>query len=94
MRFYSKQPRYYGGIDLHARTMDVCLLDQGGEILLHRTMKTSPDALLNAIAPDRDQMVVAAECMCTWDLARRFVRRRRHPVCPRPCPLHEGHPWR
>ena len=67
MRFSSKQHGYYCGIDLHARTLYVCILDQGGEILLHRPMKTSPDALLNAIAPDRDQMVVAAECMCTWD---------------------------
>jgi transposase len=66
MRFYSKPHRYYCGVDLHARTMYVCILDQGGEILLHRTMKTSPDALLKAIAPYRDHMVVAAECMFTW----------------------------
>jgi transposase len=66
MRFYSKQHRYYCGIDLHARTMYVCILDQGGEILLHRNMKTSPDALLKAIAPYRDHIVVAAECMFTW----------------------------
>ena len=90
MHFSSKQPRYACGIDLHARTMDGCILAQGGEILRHRPMKTSPDALLNAIAPDRDQMVVAAEGMFTWDLARRLVRRRRYPVRPRPCPLHEG----
>ena len=50
-RFYSKPHRYYCGIDWHARTMSVCILDQGGEILLHRPMKTSPDALLTAIAP-------------------------------------------
>jgi hypothetical protein len=67
MRFYSKQHRYYCGIDLHARTMYVCVLDQGGEMLLHRNMKTSPDALLQAIAPSRDHLVVAAECMFTWD---------------------------
>src|ERR671923_1322421 len=66
MRFYSKQHRYYCGIDWHARTMYVCILDQGGEILLHRHMKTSPDALLKAIAPYRDHLVVAAECMFTW----------------------------
>jgi hypothetical protein len=66
MRFYSKQHRYYCSIDLHARTMYVCILDQGGEMLLHRHMKTSPDALLNAIAPYRDHLVVAAECLFTW----------------------------
>jgi transposase len=66
MRFYSTQHRYDCGIDLHARTMSVCILDQGGEMLLHRKMKTSPDALLNAIAPYRDHIVVAAECLFTW----------------------------
>ena len=27
MRFYTKQHRYYCGIDLHARSMDVCIRD-------------------------------------------------------------------
>ena len=27
MRFYTKQHRYYCGIDLHARSMYVCVLD-------------------------------------------------------------------
>jgi transposase len=46
--------------------MYVCILDQSGEILLHRHMKASPEALLNAIAPYRDHIVVAAECLFTW----------------------------
>ncbi len=54
------------GIDLHARTMDVCILDQAGETLLHRNMTATPEALLKAIAPYRDQIVLAAECMFTW----------------------------
>jgi hypothetical protein len=28
MRFYDRQHRYYAGIDLHARTMHLCVLDQ------------------------------------------------------------------
>ena len=35
MRLYAKQHPFYCGIDLHARTMYVCILDQAGEILLH-----------------------------------------------------------
>ena len=69
MRFYTKQHSYYCGIDLHARTMYVCILDQASETLLHRNMPASPEALLKAIAPYRDQIVMAAECMLTWDLA-------------------------
>jgi transposase len=46
--------------------MYVCILDQAGETLLHRTMTASPEALLQAIAPYRAQIVLAAECMGTW----------------------------
>jgi transposase len=66
MRFYTKQHPFYCGIDLHARTMYVCILSQDGEVVLHRNMKASPDALLKAIAPYRDDMVIAVECIFTW----------------------------
>ena len=33
MRFYNAQHQFYCGIDLHARTMYVCILNQDGEIL-------------------------------------------------------------
>jgi transposase len=66
MRFYTKQHPFYCGIDLHARTMDLCILDQAGETLLHRHMTATPEALLKAIAPYRDQIVLAAECLFTW----------------------------
>jgi transposase len=66
MRFYNQQHRFYCGIDLHARSMYLCLLDQTGAILLHQNLPTSPEALLAAIAPYRDGLVVAAECMFAW----------------------------
>jgi transposase len=66
MRFYPKQPKYYCGIDLHARTMHVCVLNQAGEVLLHRHMKASPEPFLKAIAPDREDLVVCVECIFTW----------------------------
>ena len=30
MRFYTKQHQFYCGIDLHARTMYLCILNQDG----------------------------------------------------------------
>jgi len=66
MRFSTKQHPFYCGIDLHARTMDVCLLDQAGATLLHRNMPATPEALLKAIAPSREQIVLAAACMFPW----------------------------
>src|SRR5215475_13218399 len=66
MRFYTTQHPFYCGIDLHARTMYVCILSQSGEVLVHRNMKTDPDTFLKALAPYRQGLVVAVECMFTW----------------------------
>ena len=66
MRFYTRQHQYYCGIDLHARSMYLCLLNQAGEVLLHRNMRATPDAFLKAVAPYHDDLVVAVECMFTW----------------------------
>ena len=38
MRFYTSQHPFYCGIDLHARTMYVCVLSQDGEVMLRRGM--------------------------------------------------------
>jgi transposase len=65
-RFSTQQHQFYGGIDLHARTMYVCIVNQGGEVLVHRNMKAAPEAFLKAVAPYRDGLVVAVECMFTW----------------------------
>ena len=66
MRFYTQQHPFYCGIDLHTRTMYVCILDQSGEVLVHRNMKTDPETFLHVVAPYRQGMVVAVECMFTW----------------------------
>jgi transposase len=66
MRFYTQQHQFYCGIDLHARTMYSCILNHAGEIMLHRNMKASPEAFLKAIAPYREGLVVAVECIFTW----------------------------
>jgi transposase len=66
MRFYTKAHTYYCGIDLHARWMYLCVLDQQGEILLHRNLRACPEAFLKAIEPFRQDLVVAVECIFTW----------------------------
>src|SRR3990172_4824963 len=66
MRFYTKAHRYYCGIDLHAKTMYACILNQEGETVFHRNLPSTPDAFLKAIAPYRDDLVVAVECIFTW----------------------------
>ena len=66
MRFYSKQHQFYCGIDLHARTMYLCILNQAGEILVHRNMPAAPEPLLKTMAPYREDVVVCVECLFTW----------------------------
>ena len=66
MRFYTKQHRFYCGIDLHARSMYVCILDQAGEVLVHKNLPADPAAFLEVVAPYREDVVVAVECIFTW----------------------------
>jgi transposase len=66
MRFYTKQHPFSCGIDLHARTMYVCIVNHNGEILVHHNYNANPETFLKVIAPYREDMVVAVECMCTW----------------------------
>jgi transposase len=66
MRFYTQEHRYYCGIDLHARSMYVCILDTRGEVVLHRDLRTEPGRFIEAIKPYRDDIVVCAECMFSW----------------------------
>jgi len=66
MRFYTQQHEYYCGIDLHARSMYVCILDQTGAIRVHRNMKAGPEPFLDVIAPYRAGVAIAVECIFTW----------------------------
>ena len=86
MRFYTTQHQFYCGIDLHARTMYVCILNQDGEILLHRNMQASPETFLKAIAPYREDLVVAVACIFTWYWLADLCAQRRHALCPRAMP--------
>jgi len=66
MQFYTKQHKFYCGIDLHTKKMYICVLDEKGETREHRNMDTDPDTFLKAIEPFREDVVVAVECIFTW----------------------------
>jgi transposase len=66
MRFYTQQHDFYCGIDLHARSMYLCILDRDGKIVLHHNMACSPQLFLEAIAPFRGNLVVGVECIFCW----------------------------
>jgi transposase len=66
IRFYQRQHGFYAGIDLHARTMHVCVLDAAGTVVLDRNLPCHFETLLQAIAPFRDDIVIGVECMFGW----------------------------
>jgi len=65
MNFYTAQHNYYCGIDLHAKQMYVCILDQLGKVIIHKNIKATADSF-RPIIEDKKDLVVAVECMFTW----------------------------
>ena len=61
MRFYTQQHGYTCGIDLHARSLYVCILDDTGQSIIHKQIKATPDALLKLIQPYQEDLVIGVE---------------------------------
>ena len=59
MRFYTQNHQHVCGIDLHTKTMYLCILNESGEIILHTNMPTQPQ-------PFREDLVIGVECMFSW----------------------------
>jgi transposase len=66
MRFYIQKHQHTCGIDLHGRSLYVCVLDREGEKLLHRRIGCDPDRFLALLAPFREDLVIGVECMFSW----------------------------
>ena len=49
MRLYNQPHRFYCGIDLHARTLSLDILDQAGQVLLAKTIPCDPQTFLDAV---------------------------------------------
>ena len=75
MRFYTGQHRHYCGVDLHTRTMYICILDGAGQVLLHQNLPSEPEAFLAAMAPCRDVPRDRLRVHLHLVLAGRSVRR-------------------
>ncbi len=66
MNFYNNLHPYYCGIDLHARVLYVCIIDQNGQTLAHKEISASPDKLKQLLEPYIGNIVVGVECMHCW----------------------------
>jgi transposase len=66
MRFYTNQHQYYCCSDLHTKNMYVCILNQEGNIVLHKNANVCEKTLLQFIQPYLPDIVISVECMFTW----------------------------
>ena len=66
MRFYTRQHRFYCGIDLHARLLAICIVDEAGTVVLRKQIPDDKSLLREALAPFRPDVVVAVECLFAW----------------------------
>jgi hypothetical protein len=66
MRCCIQQHKFYAGIDLHARTLHLCVLDHLGNTVYDKNLPANPEPLLHALAPVREDVILAAKCMFAW----------------------------
>ena len=66
MRYLSQTAASYVGVDLHASTLFVCVLDAAGAVRLSRNLPAKPEPFLAAVAPFRPDLLVGCECVHSW----------------------------
>ena len=68
MNFYNQAHEFYCGIDLHANSMHVCVVDQQGKKHLHRNFDTKkPDRFVTALQPfEKRDLIIGCESTFNW----------------------------
>jgi transposase len=68
MRYFQPpaDTRFYAGVDLHARSLFLSILDRDGQNRFARNLPAAPGPFLRAVQPFRDGLVVGCECMHCW----------------------------
>jgi transposase len=65
-RFDTHSHRFSCGIDLQARTLALGIRDAPGAVAFRGTIAAAPQASRQALAPYRDDLAIACECMFAW----------------------------
>src|SRR6266487_6557282 len=58
--------RFYAGVDLHARSLFLVVLDRDGQARFARNLPAAPEPFLRAVGPFRDGLLVACACVRPW----------------------------
>jgi transposase len=63
---YNQAHAFYAGVDLHARSLFLHVLNARGKTVFEQDLPAQPDAFLDAVEPYRKNLVVGCECMFAW----------------------------
>ena len=68
MRSFQPPPntQFYAGVDLHARSLYLVVLDRDGQLRCGRNLPAQPQPFLHAVQPFRTGLLVACECVHPW----------------------------
>ncbi len=68
MRYFQPpaNTRFYAGVDLHARSLFLAVLDRDGQPRFGRNLPAAPQPFLRAVEPFRNGLVVGCECVHCW----------------------------
>ena len=66
MRFYNQPHQFYCGIDLHARLLAVCVVDNNGQVVCQKKIPADKRILLDTLAPFRADVVICVECLFAY----------------------------
>ena len=67
MNFYNSSQQFYCGVDLHARTMYICIIDRDRNILVHHNLRNrDTDLFIKTLQPYAHSLVVSAESCFAW----------------------------
>src|SRR5262245_34330392 len=58
--------RFYAGVDLHAKSLFLVVLDHEGQTRLARNLPAQPEPFLGAVQPFRAGLLVACVCVHPW----------------------------
>jgi len=83
MNFYKRQHKFYGGIDLDARKMYVCILYQKGKVKVHKNIQFDGELFFELIFPYLEDVIVGVECIFCWyqASARATPQQAGSPIC-------------
>ena len=66
MSFYNNQHQFYIGIDLHARTMYICIINRNEQTVFHKNMDYSTDNLELVTNTFGNDIEIEVECIFSW----------------------------